>query len=77
MPRHTSACRFISYFITIVALSLPANALTGEEVMTNMSDRESFAYIAGSVEMAAFMASADGQSARAQCIIGTLATEMA
>ena len=61
--RCAAALIFLSLSITPVA------ALTGEEVMTKMSNEESFAYISGSIEMAAFLAKAEGEDSKAACII--------
>ena len=58
--------------VTLLTLSLsmtPVAALTGKEVMTNMSDEQRHAFLAGSVEMAAFMNHAEGRRERAQCVL--------
>ncbi|MCR9196588.1 MAG: hypothetical protein NXH88_17755 [Hyphomonas sp.] len=58
--------------VALVALSLsaaPAAALTGEDVMEKMGKDERNGYLAGAVEMAAFMNHADGRRERAQCVL--------
>jgi len=56
----------------LFALSLsaaPAAALTGEDVMTKMGKDERNGYLAGAVEMAAFIAHHQGDSERSSCIM--------
>ena len=61
--------RYVAALLALAGSASAAAALTGEDVMTKMSDKESFAYISGSIEMAAFLAKADGADQKAACII--------
>lgn len=56
--------------LIILSMSVPsANALTGEDIMSKMNADQRHAYIAGSIEMAAFMNHAEGRRERAQCVM--------
>ena len=68
MFKHTTVCRFACLFSTFFMISAPANAVTGGDVMQKMEDRERGGYIAGSVEMAAFLAKVSGDTERSACI---------
>ena len=61
--RCAAALIFLSLSITPVA------ALTSEEVMTKMSKDQRSGYLAGAIEMAAFMNHAEGRRERAQCVL--------
>lgn len=47
----------------------PSLALTGEDVLDWMSKDERGGYLSGSVEMAAFLSSIQGNNERADCIM--------
>ena len=72
MYKHTHVCGFVSFILAVFASIAPAQALTGEDVMDRMSKDERNGYLAGAVEMAAFMNHVDGRRERAQCILGLL-----
>ena len=69
MPRHTNACIFTALFLLICMAATPTGAVTGREVLEKMERIELAAYIAGSVEMAAFLAKTSGNAKRSSCIM--------
>ncbi len=48
----------------------PAAALTGADVLDNMSSDHRIGYLAGSIEMAAFLSASQGNTERGNCIMG-------
>jgi hypothetical protein len=50
-------------------LSAPAQSLTGEDVVERMSSEESNGYLAGAIEMAAFLSGTRENSERSDCIM--------
>lgn len=59
---------FVSVAMALFMFAAPARAITNEDVMS-MSNEQSYAYIAASVEMVAFMASLAGDAERMNCIV--------
>jgi hypothetical protein len=49
--------------------SLPVTALTAQDVMEKMEEGEAHTYLFASIEMAAFLARAQGDDARSKCIL--------
>lgn len=52
-----------------VSGAAPAHALTGADIMEKMDSDERFAYVAGAIEMAAFLSQVNGQPKKADCIM--------
>lgn len=59
----------IAGVLILLLVASPALAITGEDVLGKMNDTESFAYLAGSISMAAMIAGAEGHTERRDCIM--------
>jgi len=57
------------FVLGLAASSLPAAALTGADILDNMNDDQRGSYLAGTVEMAAFLTNVGGDKERADCIM--------
>lgn len=56
--------------LCLVGAGGPAWSLTGADVLDKMSADERAGYLAGTVDMAAFLAATQGQAQRTDCIMG-------
>lgn len=62
--------KFISGVVLLSFLfATPAYALTGGDILDKMNSDQRGSYLAGSVEMAAFLTSLEGNKERASCIM--------
>jgi hypothetical protein len=55
--------------LLVLGSTAPAWSLTGEDVLDRMSKDERGGYLAGSIEMAAFLSAMQGNNKRADCIM--------
>jgi len=64
-------CKVTAFTAALLAFANagPAWSLTGEDVLDRMSSDESSGYLAGSIEMAAFLSAMQGNNQRADCIM--------
>ena len=61
LPLHTIVCLLLA--------ASPAAALTGGDILDKMNTDQRASYLAGSVEMAAFLSVNEGNAERAKCIM--------
>ncbi len=66
---HRFTCAAVAMAFLMFASS-PALSLTGEDVLDRMSSDHRFGYLAGTIEMAAFLSTVQGNAERGNCIMG-------
>lgn len=59
----------VSAFLASSLITFPAAALTAQDVLEKMDNKESWAYLTASIEMAAFLAKVRGDIERSACIM--------
>jgi hypothetical protein len=64
-----SLCKLLGVTLALSAATLPARAITAEEVMTKMSQQERFGYLNGLIDMLAYQTAAHGDHEAGNCII--------
>lgn len=56
--------------LLVASAAMPARALTGSDILDKMNSDERDGYLAGALEMAAFLSAVQGNKTRADCIMG-------
>jgi hypothetical protein len=59
----------LSFCLALLAPTHPASAITADDVMKKMSDKERQGYLAGLIDMLAYQTAAAGNREKSSCIV--------